>query len=132
MKKNVSYYDVLEIPPTASDEDIKKAYRSLAKMHHPDRNPKNENAAGQHLRLLNEAYSKLKKPGLRARYDKHLKQRTWQAHLHQMPSDNDNLSEKEIRPFPWEDLARVGWMNMMKTLNRPSIAPKGENPRNSL
>ena len=66
MAKN--YYDILGVSKTASDDDIKKAYRSLAKKYHPDLNPGNAEAA-EKLKEVNEAYSVLSDKTKRQNYD---------------------------------------------------------------
>ncbi|MBE5824245.1 MAG: J domain-containing protein [Butyrivibrio sp.] len=54
-------YKVLGVSPSASDEEIKKAYRTLAKKYHPDLNPGDEVAA-QRMNEINAAYDILSKP----------------------------------------------------------------------
>lgn len=55
-----NYYDILGLPRTASQEEIKQAYRMYSKKYHPDINP-DPNAAAM-FRLINEAYSALTSP----------------------------------------------------------------------
>lgn len=62
------YYKILEVPRTASQEDIKKAYRKLAIKYHPDKNPNNPQAE-QRFKELNEAYEVLSDPEKRKKYD---------------------------------------------------------------
>ena len=52
------YYEVLGVDKSASDADIKKAYRSLAKKYHPDMNP-GDKEAEQKFKEVNEAYAVL-------------------------------------------------------------------------
>ena len=52
-------YSVLGVSPNASDEEIKKAYRELAKKYHPDRNPGDEEAARK-MNEINAAYDQIK------------------------------------------------------------------------
>ena len=54
-------YKVLGISPDASDEEIKRAYRRLAKQYHPDRNPGDAHAA-QMMQKINAAYEQIKNP----------------------------------------------------------------------
>ena len=62
------YYSVLGVPKTASDEDIKKAFRKLARKHHPDLNP-GDKAAEAKFKELNEANEVLGDPEKRKKYD---------------------------------------------------------------
>lgn len=62
------YYEVLGLQKGASDADIKKAYRKLAKQYHPDLNPDNPEAA-EKFKEINEANEVLSDPDKRAKYD---------------------------------------------------------------
>ena len=54
-------YKVLGVTPDASDEEIKRAYRRLAKKYHPDLNPGNQEAARK-MQEVNQAYEQIKNP----------------------------------------------------------------------
>jgi curved DNA-binding protein len=62
------YYTTLGVPKTASEADIKKAYRKLARQHHPDLNPGNKQAEAR-FKELNEANEVLGNPESRRKYD---------------------------------------------------------------
>lgn len=62
------YYEVLGIQKGASEDEIKKAYRSLAKKYHPDLNPDNKEAE-EKFKEVNEAYEVLSDPSKKERYD---------------------------------------------------------------
>jgi curved DNA-binding protein len=63
------YYDVLSVARTATEDEIKKAYRTLARKYHPDVNP-GDKTAEEKFKELNEAYEVLSDPEKRQRYDR--------------------------------------------------------------
>jgi molecular chaperone DnaJ len=64
------FYEILGIPRTATEAEIKKAFRGLALKHHPDRNQGNREAE-EKFKEINEAYSVLSDPEKRAHYDRY-------------------------------------------------------------
>ncbi len=66
----IDYYKILGIAKTASDKDIKKAYRKLARKYHPDLNP-NDKIAEKKFKDINEANEVLSHPENRKKYDKY-------------------------------------------------------------
>src|SRR3989442_13432891 len=75
------YYDVLGVPRTASGDEIKKAYRRLAKEYHPDMAKGDKKVAEERFKELSEAYEVLADEGKRKIYDTYgregLKQQVW-------------------------------------------------------
>lgn len=61
------YYQVLNVPKTASKEEIQKAFRKLARLYHPDVNK--DQGSEEKFKKINEAYEVLKNPEARKRYD---------------------------------------------------------------
>ncbi len=72
MKAHLSHYENLGVSQSAPDEVIKAAYRTLSKIHHPDLNPGNTDAAGR-MKSINESYDILCNPLKRKLYDEWLR-----------------------------------------------------------
>ncbi|MDI1234351.1 MAG: J domain-containing protein [bacterium] len=66
----IDYYKILELEKSATEADIKKAYRKLARKYHPDVNPNDENAKKK-FQQINEANEVLSDPENRKKYDKY-------------------------------------------------------------
>lgn len=64
----MTYYDVLGIPTTATEDEVKAAWKKAAKKHHPDKNPGDE-AAADRFKRAKHAYEVLSDPARRQRYD---------------------------------------------------------------
>ena len=71
MASKRDYYEILGVPRNASPEEIKKAYRRLAKKYHPDLNPDNKEEATEKFKEISEAYEVLMDPEKRALYDRY-------------------------------------------------------------
>jgi curved DNA-binding protein CbpA len=67
--KDENCYDVLGVHPTASDIDIKLAYRQLVQYWHPDKQFHEPEIAEYNLKKINDAYSKIKTPLSRKQYN---------------------------------------------------------------
>jgi len=68
MPKFIDYYSILGVPKTASEAEIKSAYRKLAMKHHPDRNPGNKESESK-FKEINEANEVLSDPKKRQTYN---------------------------------------------------------------
>ncbi len=91
-------YTTLGVPRNATALQIKKAYRSLALLHHPDKNPGSERASAN-LRLLNEAYETLSNAPKRYEYDMWLQQKRKQ---------DEEEAERHASPH-WYQSAGTWW-----------------------
>src|SRR5690554_4947145 len=98
----IDYYKVLGVDRKATAEDIKKAYRKLARKLHPDLNP-NDKEAQKKFQELNEANEVLSDPEKRAKYDKYGEnwkqgeeyekaQKQWSGQQHQQRGDQEGYT----------------------------------------
>ena len=65
----MDYYNILKVNRNASDDDLKKAYKRLAMIWHPDKNPLNKSEAEAKFKRISEAYDVLSDPQKRQIYD---------------------------------------------------------------
>jgi len=86
----IDYYKILDLKKDATTEEIKKAYRKLARKHHPDLNPNNEEA-NKKFQQINEANEVLSDPEKRKKYDKYGKD--WQH------ADQLDAQERQQRQY---------------------------------
>ena len=68
MAEKRDYYEVLGVSKGASDDEIKKAFRKLAKQYHPDLHPDDKECEAK-FKEVNEAYEVLSDPDKKAKYD---------------------------------------------------------------
>src|ERR1700759_1573774 len=68
MAQTKDYYQVLGVPASATQDEIKKAYRKLAAKHHPDKNP-GDKKADERFKEISEANNVIGDPAKRKQYD---------------------------------------------------------------
>ncbi len=87
-------YKVLGVSPEASDEEIKKAYRRLAKEYHPDRNP-GDPIAAKKMQQINDAYDQIKNP--EKAQQSYGGYQGYESHSRQSGADYENVAYHYIR-----------------------------------
>ena len=88
MTSDQDHYAVLQVHPEAEPEVIAAAYRSLAQLYHPDRNPSPE--AGPRMVQINLAYEVLRDPERRAAYDRRRRVQALEARAYEGDDDEDD------------------------------------------
>ena len=110
-RKTITYYDILGVGGGASDEQIRHAYRMLARKWHPDMKPKNRKKAAENFNRVHMAYAHLRTKPQRAAYDRFLAKHSVTA----MRPINDNRHPHGV----------VRFLTNIKEIFWP-IAPKQE------
>src|ERR1700712_2264112 len=90
----IDYYKILGVDKTATPDDIKKAYRKLARKYHPDLNP-DDKEAHKKFQQINEANEVLSDPENRKKYDSHGE--NWK-HADQFEEANRQRAQNRSRP----------------------------------
>ncbi|HKY33912.1 MAG TPA: DnaJ C-terminal domain-containing protein [Candidatus Polarisedimenticolia bacterium] len=99
------YYEVLGVPRTATADQIKSAYRRLARTHHPDLSPAAQRAAAaERFKEVNEAYEVLKDHEKRARYD--ALGHEWKAGADFTPPPGPSAG---ARSAGWSGMGQASW-----------------------
>jgi curved DNA-binding protein len=106
----IDYYKILEIDKTASADDIKKAYRKLARKLHPDLNP-NDKEAQKKFQQINEANEVLSDPEKRKKYDQYGKD--WQ-HAEQFEKQRQGRARQES--YMGEDFSQADFSDFFESM----------------
>lgn len=91
-----NHYELLGIKPTATPQEIRRAYRELSKLYHPDTTELSSAIATKKFQALNEAYGTLSNPEQRLTYDHRIGYSRF--YVSQAPRDRENHSGKD-QPF---------------------------------
>ncbi len=131
-----NYYDILDISPTASQDEIKKEYHFLIQALHPDkfRNPEQKDKAQERTKELNEAYSILSNPIKRAQYDKERlsspssSQKEAEEEMYSEETNEDIFTEETVNQ-PYEEDKAEEEMRSASNAQQQSVNPESNNQK---
>ena len=95
----MNFYEALNLPPSATTEEIEEAYRTLARKVHPDLNQHDPTSAEARMKLLNRIRDTLTDPELRVEYDRELAEGTDAAKVES--AINETLRESRNEALFW-------------------------------
>src|SRR5438270_4061771 len=118
------YYSTLGVSKTASEKEIKQAYRKLARKHHPDVNP-GDKSAETRFKEINEAYEVLGDPDKRKKYDE--LGANWRQYEQAAPGAGAGFDPSQ---FGWNTNAGGGGRGGFRTMTPEEMNEMfgGENP----
>lgn len=117
----IDYYQVLGVDKTASQDDIKKAFRKLARKYHPDLNP-NDSSAKDKFQAINEANEVLSDPEKRKKYDEYGEH--WK---HADEFEAQSVPVRRRVPVDLEALAAARVQDMVRMVALTGIHPMDRN-----
>jgi len=91
------YYQILGVRPNSTLKEIRRAYRQLAVLYHPDRNPYHQSTA--QMQEINEAYSVLGDPRKKLQYDYGHLHSTVKIQTNHAPFSANTFTRKKLQPF---------------------------------
>ena len=123
-ERKVNYYSVLELSPTATDADIKKAWHEQMQVWHPDRfnhSPTLLRKAEARTQLINQAYQTLSDPIARSRYDAATRTAASPKSPDTSPSRPSPSPRPQPAPRPRQDLRGPQSLITLSRLGRPKL-----------
>lgn len=90
-KMPYSYFELLDVNPNASDDEVRTAYKRLAIKFHPDHNPGNKQISSDRFHMITQAYKALKTKEKRVHYQRWLQTQGRKIHA----ANNNTLHHKE-------------------------------------
>ena len=119
-----NYYDILNIPKNAGEEEIKKALRTLAMQYHPDKNP-GDKIAEEKFKKVNEAYSVLSDPIKKRDYDLKLQYNPYGAgNASSRPFSENVFTEEDIFNGAGFDFGTFTWSSSARNKKEEKLSRK--------
>ena len=113
--KFIDYYETLGLDRTATEKEIKQAYRKLARKHHPDLHQGNaKKTAEEKFKLINEAYEVLSDPDKRTKYDR--LGANWQSGQDFSPQDSGGFGAYQNANVHFEDASGFGFSDFFASV----------------